>query len=337
MKINGLIILGFGVLSFSSCTTLMHQRTVGINIIADVDSALVCMKNTNECYITPVTIDFIRSKSDIELIVRKDTLIRNVTLDSRLSTAFWLGNMFNGTGVVGYAIDLTNPKRFTYPKNNYVSLSGSNKYDKSITGKTQKWIPAIKNQLNFKISIPEGNLFYLNKGHGYGNTFGFLGISEGIEYYFSDLYSINTDFGGMTDFIIPIPAPVDYEGGYDRSFATYLDLQVGRDIGAFHFDLGVQGNRTSYYERETVELYPEYIDTLKYSVKQFNAGLALSGYYKITNGFNLGLNYYPSCFSWYNKDFDLHYSHLIMFELIFKIKAYRPGKEDAAYKMKYGQ
>ena len=336
MKIYRLVILGFSVLSFPSCTTLMHQRTVGINIYSDVDSALVCMKDTNECYVMPATIDLVRSKSDIELIVKKDTLTKTVILDSRLSTAFWLGNMFNGSGVVGYAIDLTNPKRFTYPKNNYVSLSGNNEFDKSMSRKTQKWIPPIKNQLNFKISIPEGNYFYLNKGHGYGNSFGFLGISAGVEYYFSDLYSINVDFGGMTDFMLPFPAPVDYEGSYDRSFASYFDFQVGKDIRAFHIDLGIQGNRTSYYERETVELFPEYIDTLKYSVKQYNAGLALSGYYKITNGFNLGLNYYPSCFTWHNGDFDFHYSHLIMFELIFKIKAYRPRKEDAGYKMKYG-
>ena len=335
MKIYRLVILGFSILFYSSCATLMHQRTVGINIYSDVDSALVCIKDTTECYEMPATIDLVRSKSDIELIVKKDTLIKTVILDSRLSTAFWLGNILNGVGIVGYAIDLTNSKRFTYPKNNYVFLSGNNKSDKSIIRKTQKWIPPIKNQLNFKISIPEGNHFYINKGYGYGKSFGFLGISAGVEYYFSDLYSINVDFGGITDFMLPVPAPVDYEGSYDRSFASYFDLQVGKDIKAFHIDLGIQGNRTSYYERETVEFFPEYIDILKYSKKQYNAGLALSGYYKINNGFNLGLNYYPSCLLWHNGDFDFHYSHLIMFELIFKIKAYRPRKEDAGYKMRF--
>lgn len=328
MTINRLVLLEFIILSFSSCTTLMHQKTVGINVYTDVDSALVCIKNTNECYLTPAKIDLVRSKSDVELIVKKDMLIKNVILDSRLSTAFWLGNIFNGSGVIGYAIDLTNPKRFTYPKNNYVSIAGRNRFDKLLLSKTQKWIPSIKNQLNFKISIPEGNHFYLNKGHGYGNAFGFLGISAGIEYYFSDLYSINTVFGVMTDFMLPFPAPVDYEGSYDRSFATYMNLQVGRDIKILHIDLGIQGNKTFYYERETVELFPEYIDTLKYSVNQYNVGVALSGYYKITNGFNLGLNYYPSCFTWNNGNFDLHYSHLLMFELVFKINVYRPKKED---------
>lgn len=329
MKQNRLLIFGFYILTSSSCTTLIHQRTVGVNIYSDVDSALVCLEDSTECYITPATIDLPRSKSDKVLILKKDTIVKTIKLNSSLSAAFWLGNMFNGAGVVGYAIDLTNPKRFTYPKNNYVSLAGTNEFDKTKPQKTQKWIPPIKNQLNFKISIPEGNFFYINKGHGYGNAFGFLGISAGLEYYISDLYSINLDFGSMTDFMLPFPAHVDYEGAYDKSFASYLDLQIGRDVKAFHFNLGIQGNRTSYYERETVQLFPQYIDTLKYSVQQYNSGLALSGYYKITDGFNLGLNYYPSLLAWHNRGFDLHYSHLIMFELIFKIKAYRPGREEA--------
>ena len=330
MELNRLLVFGLYILTSSSCTTLIHQKSVEVNIYSDVDSALVCLENSTECYFTPAAIDLARSESDIVLILKKDTIVKPIKLKSRLSTAFWLGNMFNGAGVVGYAIDLTNPKRFTYPKNNYVSLAGTSSFDNTKPQKTQKWIPPIKNQLNLKISIPEGNYFYINKGYGYGNSFGFLGISAGLEYYISDLYSVNLDFGGMTDFILPFPAHVDYEGEYDNSFASYLDLQIGRDIKAFHLNLGIQGNRTSYYERETVQLFPTYIDTLKYSVQQYNAGLALSGSYKITNGFNLGLNYYQSFFAWHNRDFDLRYSHLIMFELIFKMKAYRPGKEDGS-------
>ena len=60
-------------------------------------------------------INLVRSKSDVELIIKKDTMEKTIILNSRLSTAFWLGNFFNGAVIFGYAIDLTNPKRFTYP------------------------------------------------------------------------------------------------------------------------------------------------------------------------------------------------------------------------------
>ena len=318
---------------FISCATLVNKKTIGVSIYSDIDSALVCFKDNDECYITPVTVDLPRSKSDVELIVKKDSVKKEVVLKSKLSGQFWLGNLFNGTGVVGYAVDLSSPKRFTYPKYNFISLADSTTNVEPEN--MHKWIPSVKNQVNIKISVPEGNHFYINKQSCYGSSFGFLGFSSGIEYYYSDRNSINIDFGVMTDFIIPVPAPVDYEGCYNRSFAKYLDIQIGRDINSFQFDFGIQGNRTKYQERETVEVYPDYIDTLKYSAEQFNAGIAFSGYYKITNGFCLGMNYYPSFFAWNKGDFDLHYSHLFTFELIFKINAYRPVKKKAGYRMEY--
>ena len=240
-------------------------------------------------------------------------------MKSGISTAFWLGNLFSGVGVIGYAVDLTNPKRFTYPTTILLHLDNRDKtYSK---GNYNTWL----NLLNIKISIPEGNHFHLNKGNGYGNAFGFLGISAGFEYYFSEKYCLNMDFGGLTDFIIPVPAPYDVEGSYNRSFATYGDIQIGSDYKCWHYDAGIQFTRTSYYERETVELFPEYIDTLKYSKTQNNLGLAFSTYFRAAKNFNIGLNYYPSFFVAGNSP-KFHYSHLLFFELSFRIEAYRPKK-----------
>lgn len=313
---------GVLVFAFTSCTTIIHQNTVRVSIYTDVDSATVNLKDSSKYYVTPAKIDILRSKSDIELIVKKDSVEMSVFLKSRLSTAFWLGNLFNGSGILGYAIDLSNPKRFTYPENNYISLTGSKGIYKAGLQKPKRWYPAVKNQINFKFSLPESNFFYLNRGYGYGSSFGFLGISAGLEYYISDRYSINSDIGVMMDFVSPFPASVKYVGSYRNSIANYMDLQVGRDISSFHLDFGIQGNKTKYSEADE----SSYIDSLKYPFEQYNLGLALSGHYKISNGFNLGLNYYPSLFAWNNEGFDINYSHLIMFELIFKLSAYRPKK-----------
>jgi hypothetical protein len=300
----------------SGCSILTHNQTVAVSVSTDNDPALVRVKNSNYCLTTPVTIDLLRARENIILTIEKDSITREYSLKSTLSFAFWVGNTFSGLGIIGHAIDLTSPKRFTYPKNNYFAL---------LDNKHKKWSPPVKNQLSMKISIPESNHFYIHKRDGYGNSFGFMGISAGLEYYVSDKYSFNLDIGTMTDFLLPFPAPIDYDGGYDRSFASYLDFQIGKDFGAFHFDIGVQGNRTSYYERETISLFPVYIDILKYHHRQYNAGLAASGYYRINKGFNLGFNYYPSVFTWNNGYFDVHYAHLLMFELLFKIKLYKPS------------
>lgn len=317
------IFLIIGIL-FCSCATLIHQKTVIVDVRSDVDSVKICVNNdTTRWYNTPTLINVERSRNDLKITARKDTIQKQINVKSKLSTAFWVGNIFSGTGILGYAIDLTNPKRFTYPTNITIDFKSNNFSNR----KYRTWLTPEKGLLAFKISIPEGNHIYLNKGDRYGNTFGFLGISGGIEYYFSDKYCINMDLGALTDFMLPFPAPVDYEGSYQRSFAIYGDIQFGSDYKRLHYDFGLQYTKTMHYERETVELFPEYIDTLKYSKTQNNMGFAFSTYYRISNGFNLGLNYYPSFVAWDNSSFETHYSHLIFFELNFRIEAFRPKKK----------
>lgn len=313
------------VFILNSCATLIHQRTVDLKVHSDLDSVKICTNvNTDTWYDTPVRINTIRSKNDLFITAKKDSLQKTFQIKSTLSTAFWLGNLFSGTGIIGYAIDLTNPKRFTYP--NYITIN-FDQANSTLSTRYYKWLAPEKGLLSFKISVPEGNYLYLNKGKGYGNALGFLGISGGVEYYITDRHSLNVDVGTLTDFMLPVPAPVDYMGSYDRSFATYGDFQLGSDFRRLHYDYGLQFTRTEYYERETVELFPNYIDTLKYSVKQNNIGLSLSTYYRISNGFNLGINYYPSILSWGTNKLTTHYSHLLFFELVFRIEAIKPKRK----------
>lgn len=300
------------VFFLSSCATLTHQPTVGVKVYSETDSVEICINNDTANWLkTPVWVNVERSKNDLQITARKDTVQKQINVRSKISTAFWLGNMFSGVGVIGYFIDLTNSKMFTYPRNITINLV-SNNY--------RTWLTPHNGSLALKISIPEANCFYLNKGYGYGGTFGYLGISGGIEYYFSDKYSVNMDIGTLTDFAIPIPAPVDYEGSYERSFATYGDLQLGSDYKRFHYDTGIQYTKTSFYQRETVQLFPEYIDTLKYSMIQNNIGLSVSTYYRISNSFNVGMNYYPSFVVWNDFGVKVHYTHILFFELTFKIE-----------------
>lgn len=313
MKVQRFILFGFLTIFFSSCATILHQQTVEVHVYTDVDSAKVCI--AERCYDLPATIELERSKRDVELVLRKDSVEKTIVLNHRLSNAFMFGNM----GVwPGYVVDLKNSKRFTYPRENYVSLGGE-KFQPKIRRK-QKWIPTTKHQLNLKFSFPDGNYFYFNNGKYYESTLGFLGVSAGLEYYLSEKYSINSDFGVMTDFFLPFPAPFDANGAFDQTIAAYVDLQMGKDVGAFHWDFGIQGNKTIFIEREVIRLAPDYSARETYSFEQYNAGLALSSYYNIVSGFNLGLNYYPSFFAWNDKVFDLHYTHLLMLELVFKTK-----------------
>ena len=182
-----------------------------------------------------------------------------------------------------------------------------------------KWKSPAKGHCAFKIGFPEGNLFYLNKGDHYGTAAGFLGLSVGVEYYITDKYNLNADVGVAIDYIVPFPAPVCYMGSYDKSSALFFDLQLGTDWKRFHFDAGLQFQHTRYIERETVELFPHYKDTLVFSKQQGNLGIALSTYFRVTQSFNIGINYYPS-FLVFDKDrTTTHYGHLLFLDLIFRM------------------
>ena len=135
-------------LFFSSCATLIHQRSADVNVHSDTDSVKICINNdTTRWYNTPTWINVVRSRNDLLITAKKDHVQKLIQINSRLSTAFWLGNMFSGIGILGYAIDLTNPKRFTYPSYVTLNFTGPNQ---SSTRQYKTWIESDKNPLSFK-------------------------------------------------------------------------------------------------------------------------------------------------------------------------------------------
>jgi len=316
-KVCFIISLGF---LLNSCATLFHSKNVDVCVNSDTDSVKIYVNDDTTRYYTPTIVNVERSSKDLLITALKDSASEQINIKSRLSTAFWLGNLFSGIGIFGYAIDLTNPKRYTYPSDITIHFNESKSYS---TKKYSKWVRPEKNLLSFKLSIPEGNFLYLNKGNEYGNAFGFHGLSGGVEYYFSDKYCINMDIGRLTDLKTPFSSLEEYHGRYQRSFATYGDIQVGSDFRRFHYDLGLQFNRTSHFKIETVEQNLN-VDSIISSKYQNNVGIALSAYYRISNNFNIGINYYPSFISWdENKVLQAQYTHLLFFELNLRLEAFR--------------
>lgn len=315
------------LLLLSGCATLVHQKTVAIKVYSNADPVKICVnRDTTRWYDTPVQIEVERSKKDLLITAQKDTGLTEFKVKSRLSNAFWYGNLFSGLGLIGYGIDLSNPKRFTYPYQ--IDLG---RPPGSYTGKRPHvWSQPEKGLLTFKWSIPEGNHFYLHKGYGYGSRFGFLGISAGFEYYFTHKRCLSADFGVMADIPIPFPAPIDYRGDYEITHATYAALQMDHNYKKFHLDYGLGYFRTSFEKLETRDSFPDFVTSTQYSRQQNNLGFAFSGFYRVSNFFYLGLNYYPAFVNWDRKGLSAHYSHLLFFELSLRIDARRPKTRKSA-------
>lgn len=308
---------------FTSCATIVHQKTVAIRVNSDIDSVkFKTQYDSTEWHTTPFIVRVPRSRSPLLFTLQKDSLYRNVTVKSSLSAAFLVGNMFSGAGIVGYIIDLRSPKRFTYPFDVMIPLKDTTQRP---VRNFKQYLSPSKGYFALKFSIPEGNLFYVDKGKNYGTAAGFLGFTAGFDYFFTNKHCINMDAGWVGDNLIPFPVGVDYSGSYNRTNAFFTDVQLATCYKRFQYNLGLQYTRTNYFEETITPLSPTINDTLSFNTCRNTIGFAFSGYYRVSNTFHLGLHYYPSLAGWYKGPLEMKYGHLIFFNLGINLSM-RSGK-----------
>jgi len=313
----------------TSCATLTNKNYTQVNLYSKQDSVKVYFNESSRFSYTPAKLLVERSREPLLLTLEKDNIKRIIRIPSKLSTEFLIGNILNGTLYVGYMIDLSNNKRFTYPNNVYCDLNYPNKLNykfKSLDYPKYMLIQQNQNMLkdhftgekgtfNIKLSIPEGNSFVINKETHIGNSFGFLGITSEVDYYYKDKKYFGIGAGTLTDFIIPIPAPIDFMGEYEMSFGSYLDILYGFDFQRFSFNYGMNISKYSYYKRITQESFPNYIDSLLYSKTENRIGFSFSTKYKIAKYFHCGIKYVPTFYTLKSNEF--RYGHFLFLDIAF--------------------
>lgn len=321
----------FILLLFSSCATLVNSPFTKINLYTKQDSVKVYLSDSTQFAYAPAQLIVARSKKPLEVTLEKQDLKKTVLIPAKLSPQFIFGNYANGTLLIGYLVDFSNPKRFKYPSKVYFDLDYLNnanlKYKTRIEPQfalyqhsegRKRDICCPRGTLSFKLSVPEGNSFVINKQTHLGKTFGFLGITCEADYYYKDKQFIGTGTGWLTDFIIPIPAPVDYSGEYERSFGSYFDLLHGNDFKRFTVSYGLNFSKYSYYKRVTAEVSPEYIDTLLYSTHEKRAGLSFSAVYRFNEYSSAGIKYLPSFYTFNPGEF--RYGHFLFLDLAINFR-----------------
>jgi hypothetical protein len=309
----------FLTVAFTSCATIINRRTTDVTIISKTDSVRFYINGDSSIWSkAPQTFAVGRSKNDLLITVKKDTVQKVFSIKRKLSIAFLLGNIFSG-GIFGYAIDLYSPKRFTYPSE--VSID----FDKNTYSIRKQLLNPEKGLLNFNLSIPEGNLFYMRQAKEYGSSGGFLGLTGGVQYYISNNHSIDLNGGIAGDLLLPIPVPVDYFGPHTTSSIFFVAAKFGSDHKRIHYAAGFQFSR-SFYNRYNIRGSSASQDS-SFGIDQNNAGLALSAYYRFSKTFSIGVNYNPSLIAWENEKANFLYSHLIFLDLLFEFEIRSPQKK----------
>lgn len=325
MKTFALIIT---VLFFTSCATLVNTRYTEVNLYTRQDSVKVYLNNSADYSMTPARITAERSGEPLRITLEKNEQKEKIQVPSRITPQFWIGNMFTGMFVLGYMVDLSNDRRFTYPRKIYVDLDDPENVDYRyrtrenpkyllVQAPQKKTYTGQKGTINIKLSIPEGNSFFLNKQTHWGNTFGFLGATTGMDYYYKDKRYWGLGAGAVINFVAPFPAPFDFWGEYENSSGLYVDLLHGMDIHRFSLNYGVSFTQF-YYEKGYKEDYLHtdslsYTSYEHYSKSENRLGLSLSAKYKFTNYFNVGIKYLPSLYTWDSREF--RYGHLLFLDI----------------------
>lgn len=182
--------------------------------------------------------------------------------------------------------------------------------------------PRSKNDINFVCSVPYVNSFYFQpQDYGEKSSTGFFGISAGIEYFYHPNRYISLRTIATTDFLVPVPAAVDYFGPHEKMSSTYLSLTDNLKIKRFSLGYGLNYSINNWTFIDD-SYHPNQIDSSSYDHieikrKSQNFGLTTDVYFQFGRFFFVGLIYRPTLYRIQPKA-EFKYEHLISLDFAFK-------------------
>ncbi len=105
-------------LLLSSCTTIFNTSTTPVTIHTNEAAKVVVARDTTDAEPLGARLEVERSKEVLKIKVVGDSAMRTIQLYPEISPVYWL-NIATG---YGFLVDLSNTKRFTYPRHVYVDL-----------------------------------------------------------------------------------------------------------------------------------------------------------------------------------------------------------------------
>lgn len=306
------------LLTLTSCSTLLNKKTYNLTVTSTARGAKA--EIFQKTYSLPATLEITRNKTPLNVKLINDTSEVDFNVRSR-----WDKNMYWNLltpGLLGAVVDFTNKKRFTYGTS--IALDKDDPQF-SITRQDyfKRTFATQKGDINFNIAIPEINSFYLQpKGESTKSNTGFLGISAGFEYYYSDKKFVNARFDAVTDFAMPFPVPIDYVGLYEQMYSSYISISNNVVVQRFTFGYGLSfGSSGWYLSRGSIADSLSSQGETK-SRRSWSGGLVMNAYHQFSKRFFAGIIYRPALLRTSPK-VEFKYEHLITLDLMWKINVRR--------------
>jgi len=305
------------LLLFSSCATIMNKSFYQIEVKSV--PAKIKLQVGDSTYTTPTKITVERSKKDLQITASNDSITRKYEIESYLSSNFYYGNCgFFHFFPLGYLIDLTNSRRYTYGTKLYFNLYDTiNDYNR--VSPDLLWHKFTEKGNGFlKLSLPVGINLYIRNKTGYYKSHNPIGLSTELGYFYQKNRYLSIGAG-------IIPAFMD-DGGREIIGCTgiYIDVNQGFQIRSFLLSYGLNWSKNEYYHNYLDAGLPWLIskDTLEYSIVERKIGLSFTTKYKINDYIQIGAKYLPSFYN-IGGSTKFQYTHFYFFDLIlnFNIRA----------------
>lgn len=314
----------------TSCATTMLRKTYNLKILSDGSNDTVAIQNTR--YPLPARVRVERSRQELHMILISDSLTRTYTVKAVLNPTFIYGNL-GGVyfSLVGYIVDLTNSKRFSYGKKIYLHRLDTSAIIRPRLGPFpilgryfNKTYLAEKGSINLLVSTPLVNTFYRKPpGESAKSATGFLGITVGMEYYYTPRRYLSINSGAAINFLAPVPAPVHREGVYEDFSSRWLGLTDNIVIKRFHLGYGLQYSWNTW--QRSVSDISEFPITIPQDSRTRHSqalGVTVQAYHQISRFLLVGVVYRPTVLN-IRPQTEFLYEHLISLDMAWKIQLRR--------------
>lgn len=290
----------------------MNESHKNVTVYTTKPSRIILNRDTINTINNKVKLSVERKKQPIKITVSTDSVSKTIEVDSKKSIAYWC-NIICNYGI-GMLVDREKPKRYSYPRRIYINsadtISQYYRYEQANN----------KGELHLHISLPHINSFNLKpESEGAKTNTGFFGLTVGLDYYHTKNQFLNVGISGVSDFLIPVPAPVDKSGEYESMSSRYASISNNYKLGRFSLGYGLSYVKNTwdlrYYDR--FDPPPPTRESVKKSSS--SVGLIFPSYFKLGQYFNIGVIYRPTFYrpNMVNK---FKYEHLISIDFAWKIR-----------------
>ena len=304
----------------TSCASILNSPYKYVTIHTTEPSTIIFEDNTINTTDNKAHLLVKRQSDPVRIIATTDSLEKTIDIASKNSVAFW-ANLSGGVlGLIGMAVDMNNPKRYTYPGKIFINSSDwKNTY--SLFGK-----PNNKGEIYLHLSVPLVNPFRMAlQSEGVKSNVGIFGATIGFDYYHSKDQFIHFGFSAVSGGSNPVDSvrqSTSKRPGRESMNTQYLSISNNHKFGRFSIGYGISyAENTWMYRRWGLFLIIPFM--AEQITERHNAfGLIFPVYVQLGEHFNLGVVYRPTFFrpKMPNR---FVYEHLISLDFAWKIRINR--------------